>query len=63
KIISDLKIAFKILFFLGLNKASAVEKARKDIPQSPEAAYLLDFINSSSRGVARANRAPQEESL
>ena len=63
KIISDLKIAFKILFFLGLNKTSAVEKARQDIPQSPEAAYLLDFIKSSSRGVARANRAPQEESL
>src|SRR3989339_379819 len=55
--------AFKILFFLGLNKTSAVEKARQDIPQSPEAAYLIDFIKSSSRGVARANRAPQEESL
>lgn len=61
--ISDLKAAFKILFFSGLNKTSAVEKARQDVPQSPEAAYLLDFIKSSSRGIAKANRSPQEESL
>ena len=52
--ISDLKAAFKYLFFSGLNKANAIEKIQGTLSQSPELTYLLDFIRTSSRGIARA---------
>lgn len=52
--ISDLKTAFKYLFFSGLNKVNAIEKIQGTLSQGPELTYLLDFIRTSSRGIARA---------
>ena len=57
--ISDLKSAFRYLFFSGLNKLNAVERIQSSLSRSPELAYLMDFMLVSSRGVARA--IPTEE--
>lgn len=52
--ISDLKSAFKLLFFSGLSKHHGLEKVLSSIAQSPEIAYLVDFVKASSRGMAGA---------
>lgn len=56
KTITDLKQAFKYLFFSGLTATHSSEKIKKDIPLSPEVKYLTDFLKSSKRGVTRAHR-------
>lgn len=48
-----LKKAFKILFTEGLLVSNAVKKAEKEIKQINEIKYLLQFIKSSDRGMAR----------
>ncbi len=53
-VISDLKSAFKYLFFTGLSKTHAIEKLQSCINKSHEVNYLIDFLKSSSRGIARA---------
>lgn len=50
---SQIKKAFKILFFMELNTKSAIEKIKKDVPSSKEVSYLIEFINSSERGIAK----------
>ena len=52
--LADLKTAFKYLFFSGLNKVNAVQRIQSTLFQSPEIIYLIDFIRTSSRGIARA---------
>lgn len=59
--ISDLKSAFKYLFFSGLRKANAIEKIQGFVSQSPEVLYLIDFLQSSSRGIARAVKTLETE--
>lgn len=61
RVISDLKSAFKYLFFSGLCKANAIEKIQGFISQSPEVLYLIDFLQSSSRGIARAVKTLETE--
>lgn len=63
KTISDLKAAYKYLFFSGLNKQSALLKASCEVPQSPEVLYLIDFIKTSTRGISRAVVKTQETVL
>ncbi len=56
KIITDLKQAFKFLFFSGLNTANSLEKVKKEVSSSPEILYLTEFLKSSKRGVTRAHK-------
>ncbi len=46
-----LKKAFRILFRSGLPLRHAVTKAREELPQDPEVEYLLQFIETSKRGI------------
>ena len=46
-----LKSAFRILFRSGLNFADAVREVRSGLPDAPEIRYLLEFIETSKRGV------------
>ncbi len=46
-----LKKAFRILFRSGLPLRHAVTKAREDLPSDTELEYLLQFIESSKRGI------------
>jgi len=48
-----LKQAHRILFRENLTMANAVDKAKSEIATSPELDHLLDFIQSSERGIAK----------
>ena len=47
-----IKRAFKILFRSKLNRAQAIEKVRNELEMCEEIDYLLNFIESSKRGIA-----------
>ena len=47
----ELKKAFKILFFSELIKATAVTEIKEQISLSPEIKHLLDFVQTSQRGL------------
>ncbi len=49
-----IKKAFKILFSMKLNTKSAIAKIKQEIPECKEVSYLIKFVNSSKRGIARA---------
>jgi UDP-N-acetylglucosamine acyltransferase len=48
-----LKQAHRILFRENLTVSNAIEKARAEIPANPELDHLLDFFQSSERGIAK----------
>jgi len=49
----SLKQAHRILFRENLTMANAVEKAKAEVPACPQLDHLLDFIQSSERGIAK----------
>ena len=55
---TDIKRAFKLVYWSGINVSQALERA-KDLIWSGEAKMFFDFIGSSKRGVCVANRVPQ----
>ena len=55
----NLKKAFKILFNSGLSLKHASEKAEKENRPCKEVSYLINFVKSSERGVARSCRLKQ----
>jgi len=54
--IRQLNHAFKILFNSGIPVKHALEKAEKEIGDSKEVSYLINFIKGSRRGIARSCR-------
>ena len=48
-----IKQAYKILFREGLTFTDGVEKARSEVNSSDEIEHLLEFIETSQRGIAR----------
>jgi len=48
-----LKKTFKILFFEGLNKTNALAKIKSELTDCAELIYLIEFVNSSKRGIGR----------
>jgi UDP-N-acetylglucosamine acyltransferase len=48
-----LKQAHRILFRENLTVSNAIEKARAEVPASPELDHLLDFFQLSERGIAK----------
>ena len=51
--ISNLKKAYRILFRQGLQLKDAVEELEKNFSEDKNVKYLVDFIKSSDRGIAR----------
>jgi len=49
--IAVLKKAYRLLFRSELNVAQAVERIRQELPPTDEIKYLIDFIESSERGI------------
>lgn len=49
--IASLKRAYRLFFNSDLNLGQALERARTDLPASPEVARFLEFVSSSQRGV------------
>jgi UDP-N-acetylglucosamine acyltransferase len=52
-VIEGLQTAFRLLTRAGLNTSQAVEKIRAEVPESPELAELIAFIESSERGFVK----------
>ena len=50
---SALKQAHRILFRENLTMANAVEKAKREVSACPELDHLLNFVESSERGIAK----------
>jgi UDP-N-acetylglucosamine acyltransferase len=51
--IAGLKQAYRILFRSGLLLNEAVAKVRQEVPPGPEVGHLLEFVESSQRGLTR----------
>lgn len=45
--------AFRIIFYSNLNTTQAVARIRSELEPVPEIAHLLEFIESSKRGIAK----------
>jgi UDP-N-acetylglucosamine acyltransferase len=50
--ILELKRAYRLLFRSDLNIAQAIERVAVDVDQIPEVKQLVDFVETSERGVA-----------
>jgi len=48
-----LKKAYRIIFRFGLTLNEAIERAKAEVEQIPEVIDLIDFIQSSQRGITR----------
>ena len=55
-----LKKAYQTLFRSGLPMAQAIDRVRTSIPATPEITHLLEFIESSERGVLTSPRGGGE---
>ena len=49
--IAGLKRAYRLCFNSDLNLGQALERARRELPQTPEIERFLDFVSTSQRGV------------
>jgi UDP-N-acetylglucosamine acyltransferase len=56
-----LKEAFRLLFYCGLAKPSAIEQIEKDVERTPEVEHLLTFARSSERGLCGSAKEPSSE--
>lgn len=48
-----IKEAYRILYRKKMPLAEAIEKIEKEVPQTPEIEYLLNFIRNSESGIVR----------
>ncbi len=46
-----LKKAYRLLFRSNLNREQAVQKVREDVEMCAEVAHLLEFVETSQRGI------------
>lgn len=51
--INNIQDVFRILYLSNLNTSKALEKIEADLPDSPEKAQIVNFIQSARRGVMR----------
>lgn len=51
--IANIKHAFHLLLNSKLNTTQAIERMREDIKNCPEVDYLIDFIETAKRGIAK----------
>ena len=53
ELVRDIKHAYRIVFRSGLKVGGEVDRARAEVPASPEVDHFLSFIQASERGVCR----------
>ncbi len=53
ELIENIHNAYRIIYQSGLNVSDALEKVKADVPASKEIDYIVDFIQSSQRGIIR----------
>lgn len=53
EMIENIHNAYRIIYQSGLGLEEAVEKIKEEIPMSPEIEYILNFVQTSERGIIR----------
>jgi len=53
ELIENIHNAYRIIYQSGLNVSEALEKVKKEIPSSTEIEYIIEFVQSSKRGIIR----------
>ena len=56
-----LKEAFRILFYSGLSKPSAIEQIEKEVQLIPEVKHLVAFARASERGLCGSVKEPSND--
>ncbi len=51
--ISEIQEMYRLVYQDGLNNTKAIENMKKDIPESPERAAVISFIETSERGITK----------
>jgi len=51
--IADVKKAYRLLFREGLTLKAAIDAVENELPGSPDAAEMLEFIRTTKRGITR----------
>jgi UDP-N-acetylglucosamine acyltransferase len=51
--IAEIQEIYRYLFLKGLNNSKALDLVEKELPQSPERDYIVNFIRDSERGVMK----------
>lgn len=51
--ISKIEDIYRLLYVKNSSLGSGIKAAQNDLPDSPEKTYILDFINTSEKGVTR----------
>ena len=52
ELIQNIHEAYRLLYSKGILK-EGIEEIKKNIPMSPEIQYIIDFVESSKRGIIR----------
>lgn len=52
---AKIRDAYRVLFRSGFNRTQAITKLR-EIPADPEIAHLIEFVETSKRGICRGSR-------
>lgn len=53
EIINQIQDVYRFIYQKGLNTKQAIETIEKEVPQSKERDYVLDFVKSSERGITK----------
>src|SRR5689334_18234996 len=51
--ISEIQEIYRFIFLKGLNNSKAIDLVEKEVPQSQERDYIIDFIRTSERGIMK----------
>jgi len=51
--INEIQEIYRYLFLKGFNNSKAIELVEKEVPESAERAYILDFVRNSERGIMK----------
>lgn len=53
ELIENIHNTYRIIYNGGKNVSEALEQVKQEVPMSPEIQYIIDFIESSKRGIIR----------
>jgi UDP-N-acetylglucosamine acyltransferase len=55
--INEIQEIYRYLFLKGLNNSKAIELVEREVPESAERTYILDFVRNSERGIMKGFNA------
>jgi UDP-N-acetylglucosamine acyltransferase len=51
--ITEIQEIYRFIFLKGMNNSKAIDLVEKEVPQSTERDYIIDFIRTSERGIMK----------